>query len=75
MPVFGGEEAVEAAAADSLVARLAQAKTAMMGGMWPTEASMRAYTDSKAQLPKAIADANVLLPAPPRSAARWRNTV
>ena len=31
-----------------------------MGGMSPTEATMRAYTDAKAQLPKAIADANAL---------------
>ena len=30
----------------------------MMGGMWPTEAAMRAYTDAKVQMPKAIADAN-----------------
>ena len=61
MPLFGGRGGGRGGgAADSLVARLAQAKTAMMGGMWPTEASMRAYTDSKAQLPKAIADANVL---------------
>ena len=31
-----------------------------MGGLWPTETTMRAYTESKAQLPKAIADANSL---------------
>ena len=47
-------------AADNLVARLALAKNAMMGGMWPTAASMKAYTDSKAELPKAIADANAM---------------
>jgi photosystem II stability/assembly factor-like uncharacterized protein len=47
-------------AGDSLVARVGQAKTALMGGLWPTEATMRAYTESKAQLPKAIADANSL---------------
>jgi hypothetical protein len=61
MPLFGGRGGGRGGgAADSLVARLAQAKTALMGGMWPSEASMRAYTDSKAQLPKAIADANAL---------------
>jgi hypothetical protein len=31
-----------------------------MGGMWPTEATMKAYADSKAQMPKAIAEANTL---------------
>jgi photosystem II stability/assembly factor-like uncharacterized protein len=45
---------------DNLVARLAQAKTGLMGGMWPTDATMRAYADSKAQVPKAIAEANSL---------------
>ena len=47
-------------AGDSLVARVGQAKTGLMGSLWPTELTMRAYTDSKAQLPKAIADANSL---------------
>jgi hypothetical protein len=47
-------------ATDNLVARLAQAKTGLMGGMWPTESVMRAYTDSKAQVPKAIEEANSL---------------
>lgn len=46
--------------ADSLVARVAQAKNGLMAGMWPTEATMRAYNESKTQLPKAIADANSL---------------
>jgi hypothetical protein len=45
---------------DSLVARVAQAKTGLMGGMWPNEITMRAYTDAKTQLPKAITDANSL---------------
>ena len=47
-------------AGDSLVARVGQAKTGMMGSLWPTEQTMRAYTESKTQLPKAIADANSL---------------
>jgi photosystem II stability/assembly factor-like uncharacterized protein len=47
-------------ATDNLVARLAQAKNGLMGGMWPTEATLKAYTDSKAQVPKAIAEANSL---------------
>jgi photosystem II stability/assembly factor-like uncharacterized protein len=48
-------------AADSPLTRAATAKTGMMGGMWPTEQTMRAYNDAKAQFPKAVADANALL--------------
>ena len=48
------------AAADSPMARASQAKNGLMGGMWPTEQTMRAYNEAKAQIPKAIADANVL---------------
>ena len=58
---FGGGGGRGGGAGDSLVARVGQAKTGLMGGMWPTEITMRAYTESKAQLPKAIADANVAL--------------
>jgi hypothetical protein len=47
-------------ATDNLAARLAQAKNALMGGMWPTEAVMKAYSDSKVEVPKAIAEANSL---------------
>ena len=32
-----------------------------MGTMWPTEQILRAYTDSKAELPKLIAEAQGLL--------------
>jgi hypothetical protein len=56
----GGGGGGGGAAAESLVARVAQAKTGLMASMWPTEATMKAYGDSKAQLPKAIADANAL---------------
>ena len=45
----------------ALKARLAQAKNALMGTMWPTEQILRAYTDSKAELPKLIAEAQGLL--------------
>jgi hypothetical protein len=45
---------------DSLVGRVGQAKNGLMGGMPMTDAVMRAYTEAKAQLPKAIADANSL---------------
>jgi hypothetical protein len=58
---FGGGAAAAAAARNNPVVRLGLAKTAMMAGMWPTEQSMRAYTDSKSEVPKVIADANALL--------------
>jgi hypothetical protein len=48
-------------AAPGPVARAAIAKNGMMGGMWPTRLTMDAYTDAKAGVPKAIADANALL--------------
>jgi hypothetical protein len=31
-----------------------------MGGMWPTEQTMKSYADVKTTVPKAIADANAL---------------
>jgi len=57
---FGGGGGGRGGAGDSLAARVAQAKNAMMGGMWPTEQALRAYNESKTQIPKAIADANSL---------------
>ena len=45
----------------SPVARLAQAKNVLMGTMWPTEQTLRAYTDSRADVPKLIAEAQGLL--------------
>jgi photosystem II stability/assembly factor-like uncharacterized protein len=57
---FGGGGGGRGGATDNLAARLAQAKNGLMGGMWPTEAVMKAYTDSKADVPKAIAEANSL---------------
>jgi photosystem II stability/assembly factor-like uncharacterized protein len=57
---FGGGGGRGGGAGDSLVARVGQAKTGLMGSLWPTENTLRAYTESKAQLPKAIADANSL---------------
>jgi hypothetical protein len=32
-----------------------------MAGMWPTEQTMRAYNESKVDVPKAAADVNALL--------------
>jgi hypothetical protein len=57
---FGGGGGGRGGAGDSLVARAAQTKNAMMGGMLPTDQTMKAYTEAKTQLPKAIADANAL---------------
>ena len=42
------------------MAKLGQAKNGMMAGMWPTEQTMKAYSDAKVEVPKAINDANAL---------------
>jgi hypothetical protein len=47
-------------AGGSVLARLGQAKGGLMGGIWPTEQTMRAYNEAKTQVPKAIAEANAL---------------
>jgi hypothetical protein len=57
---FGGGGGGRGGAPDNLAARLALAKNGLMGGMWPTEAVMKAYADSKTDVPKAIAEANSL---------------
>jgi photosystem II stability/assembly factor-like uncharacterized protein len=44
----------------SVTGRIGQAKNGMMGGMWPTSMTMKAYTDSKTEAPKALSDANAL---------------
>jgi hypothetical protein len=49
------------AANDNVMAQVAQAKTGLMGGMWPGEQTIKAYNDSKAKMPKAIAEANALI--------------
>ena len=49
------------AAAESVMAQVAQAKNGLMGGMWPGEQTTKAYADAKAKMPKAIADANALI--------------
>jgi hypothetical protein len=48
-------------ATDNPLVRMGLAKNALMGGMWPPQQVMQAYTDAKAQLPKLFADANALL--------------
>jgi hypothetical protein len=43
------------------VARMAQAKNGLMGGMWPTQTTLTAYTESKAEVTKLLAQVNTLL--------------
>jgi hypothetical protein len=49
------------AGSESVMAQVAQAKNGLMGGMWPTEQTTKAYTEAKVKVPKAIADANALI--------------
>jgi photosystem II stability/assembly factor-like uncharacterized protein len=44
----------------SVVGRIAQAKNGMMGGLWPTSITMKAYNDAKTEAPKVLSDANAL---------------
>jgi photosystem II stability/assembly factor-like uncharacterized protein len=45
---------------ENVLARIGQAKTGLMGGMWPTEQTFRTAEEMKTQGPKAIADAKAL---------------
>ena len=45
----------------SVVLKIGQAKTGLMGGMPVTEQTTRAYTEARTQTPKAIADLNALI--------------
>jgi hypothetical protein len=56
----GGGGGGRGAADASLTGKIGQAKNGMMGGMWPTSITMKAYTDSKAEAPKTLSDANAL---------------
>ena len=44
----------------SVIARMGQAKNGLMGGMWPTEQTMKAYNESKTEFPKAVTELNAL---------------
>jgi photosystem II stability/assembly factor-like uncharacterized protein len=57
----GGGGGGAAAGQVSVLGRITQAKNGLMGGMWPTAQVMRAYDESKAQAPKAMADANAVI--------------
>ncbi|HWK11583.1 MAG TPA: hypothetical protein VNR64_16105, partial [Vicinamibacterales bacterium] len=39
---------------------LTQAKNGLMGGMWPTEQTLKSYREAKTDTPKAVADANAI---------------
>jgi hypothetical protein len=57
----GGGGGGRGAANDSLITRIGQAKNGLMGGMVVGEQTTRAYSEVKAQLPKAVADLNLLI--------------
>ena len=44
----------------SVIARITQAKNGLMGGMWPTAQTFKAYNDSKTEFPKAVTELNAL---------------
>ncbi len=44
----------------TIMGKIGQAKNGMTGGLWPTSITMKAYTDAKAEGPKALSDANAL---------------
>ena len=56
----GGGAPGGAGAAASPAARVTQPKNGLMGGMWPTEATMKAYEEARTAVPKAIGEANAL---------------
>ena len=56
----GGGGGGGGAADNNPVARAAVAKNGLMGGMWPTEQTMKAYNDAKTDMPKLVAEANAL---------------
>jgi photosystem II stability/assembly factor-like uncharacterized protein len=57
----GGGARGGAGAPASPMARLSQAKNGLMGGMWPTDQTRKAYDEARTQVPKVIEDANALL--------------
>jgi hypothetical protein len=56
----GGGGGGRGGADTSLTGKVGQAKNGMMGGMWPTSVTMKAYADAKADAPKTLSDANAL---------------
>jgi photosystem II stability/assembly factor-like uncharacterized protein len=56
----GGGGGGRGAADTSLTGKIAQAKNGLMGGMWPTATTMKAYNDARTEGPKTLSDANGL---------------
>ena len=56
----GGGRGGGGGGADTPLGRVGAAKNGMMGGMWPTSITMKAFTDAKADAPKILSDANAL---------------
>jgi len=44
----------------SVLARIGQTKNGLMAGLSPTEQTLRAYSESKVEMPRAVAEANSL---------------
>jgi len=57
----GGGGATTAVQAPSLMTRVGQAKTALMATMPLTDVAQKAYSESKVQFPKTLAEANALI--------------
>ena len=45
---------------ENILTKVGQAKNGLMGGIWPTEQTMRAYNEAKIDVPKDIAEGNAL---------------
>jgi hypothetical protein len=56
----GGGGGGRGGADPTITGRIGQAKNGMSGGLWPTSMTMKAYSDAKADGPKALSDANAL---------------
>jgi hypothetical protein len=57
---FGGGGGGRGGANESVLAKVGQAKNGLMGGIWPTAQTLRAYNEAKVEVPKAVADGNAL---------------
>ena len=60
-PAAAAGQAAPATPPVSVAARITQAKNGMMGGMWPTSMTTKAYDEAKALAPKAMAEANAVI--------------
>ena len=56
----GGGGGGRGGADPTIVGKIGQAKNGVSGGLWPTSITMKAYTEAKADAPKALTDANAL---------------